>query len=176
VDEVELKTGQAVTPGMNTIRVVNLSDLRVKGQIGEAYISHVYQGDPVEVIFPDAKDTLHARLSYVARVIDPNSRSFNVEIRLPSHSIFRPNMVAVIKVVSYKKDSALVVPVGIIQKAEEGDYVYVADHKKARKVVVTPGQTYNGKTEILKGLKPGDALIVNGFEDIDPGDSLQVVQ
>jgi len=88
VDEVDLKIGQAVSPGMNTIRVVNLDDLRVKGQIAESYITQVHQGDPVEVIFPDAQDTLHTRLSYVSNVIDPNSRSFNIEIKFPRIPFF----------------------------------------------------------------------------------------
>jgi membrane fusion protein, multidrug efflux system len=176
VDEVDLKVGQAVTPGMSTIRVVNLDDLRAKGQIAEAYSSHVHAGDNVDVIFPDANDTLHTKLTFVASVIDPNSRSFNVEIKLPSHSIFRPNMVAVIKVISYKNNHAIVVPIDVIQHSEEGDYVYISKNNKAEKAMVIPGQSYNGQSEILSGLKPGDKLIIDGFQDLDDGDSLQVAE
>ncbi|PJJ74520.1 RND family efflux transporter MFP subunit [Thermoflavifilum aggregans] len=176
VDEVDLKIGQAVSPGMNTIRVVNLNDLRVKGQIAESYIGQVHQGDPVEVIFPDASDTLHTRLSYVSSVIDPNSRSFNIEIKLPAHSIFRPNMVAVIRVVSYVNPQAIVVPVNVVQHTETGDYVFVAEDNYAKEVKITKGKTYNDRVEVLQGLKPGDTLIINGYQDLADHVPVQIVQ
>lgn len=176
VDEVDLKIGQAVSPGMNTIRVVNLDDLRVKGQIAESYITQVHQGDPVEVIFPDAQDTLHTRLSYVSNVIDPNSRSFNIEIKLPAHSIFRPNMVAVIRVVSYVNPQAIVVPVNVVQHTETGDYVYVAEGNYAKEVKIMKGKIYNDRVEVLQGLKPGDQLIVNGYQDLADHSPIEIVQ
>ena len=176
VDEVDLKIGQAVSPGMNTIRVVNLDDLRVKGQIAESYITQVHQGDPVEVIFPDAQDTLHTRLSYVSNVIDPNSRSFNIEIKLPAHSIFRPNMVAVIRVVSYVNPQAIVVPVNVVQHTETGDYVYVAEGNYAKEVKIIKGKIYNDRVEVLQGLKPGDQLIVNGYQDLADHSPIEIVQ
>jgi len=176
VDEVDLKIGQAVSPGMNTIRVVNLNDLRVKGQIAESYIGQVHQGDPVEVIFPDASDTLHTRLSYVSSVIDPNSRSFNIEIKLPAHSIFRPNMVAVIRVVSYVNPQAIVVPVNVVQHTETGDYVFVVEDNYAKEVKITKGKTYNDRVEVLQGLKPGDTLIINGYQDLADHVPVQIVQ
>lgn len=175
VDEVDLKVGQSVAPGMNTIRVVNLQNLRVKAQIGEAYTDQVHQGDQVVVIIPDANDTLRATLSYVARVIDLNSRSFNVEIKLPSNKMFRPNMVAILLVASYHNPRAIVVPVNVIQSNESGSYVYLSVNQRAERVPVSQGRTYNGQTEITQGLKPGDLLINNGFQGVNWGDSLEIV-
>lgn len=176
VDEVDLKIGQAVSPGMNTIRVVNLDDLRVKGQIAESYIGQVHPGDPVEVIFPDASDTLHTRLSYVSSVIDPNSRSFNIEIKLPAHSIFRPNMVAVIRVVSYVNPKAIVVPVNVVQHTESGDYIFVAKGNYAEEVKITRGQSYNDRVEVLQGLHPGDSVIINGYQDLADHAPIEIIR
>ncbi|WP_177224125.1 efflux RND transporter periplasmic adaptor subunit [Thermoflavifilum thermophilum] len=176
VDEVDLKIGQAVSPGMNTIRVVNLNDLRVKAQIPENYINHVHQGDPVEVIFPDAEDTLHTTLNYVSSVIDPNNRSFGIEIKLPAHSIFKPNMMAAIRVVDYVNPHAIVIPVNVLQQTESGDYVFVAKQNVARQVKVVIGKMYHNRVEILQGLNPGDTLIVNGYQDLEDKTPIVVVK
>ncbi len=174
VDEVDIRIGQAVSPGLAAARVVNDQKLKVKGQIGETFVTRVRQGDNTIIIFPDANDTLHTRLTYVSRVIDPVSRSFNVEINLPSNKVYHPNMIAVIKVVSYTNNKAVVLPINVIQKAEDGDYVYVVDNKIAKKVRVTVGQIYNGKAEIVDGLKPGDQVVTTGYEDLDNGDSVNI--
>ena len=172
VDEVIAKIGQAVSPGIPTFRVVNMNDLKVVGQIGENNISRVHTGDQVEVVLPDLRDTLHTRLTYVSKVVDPSSRAFNVEIRLPHRPVYHPNMLAIVRVVSYKDAESLTVPVNVIQHGSGGDYVYVSRDKRAARVPVTVSQTYGGTAEISQGLKAGDQVITAGFDNLNEGDSV----
>ncbi|RZM26247.1 MAG: efflux RND transporter periplasmic adaptor subunit, partial [Pedobacter sp.] len=107
VDAMDLKIGQAVAPGQPTgIRIVNASKLKVVALVAETYAGRVNQGDQVEVSLPDVPDSLQARISFAAKVIDPVSRGFSVEVKLPSNKSFRPNMVAVLKIVDYQNDKA----------------------------------------------------------------------
>lgn len=172
VDEVIAKIGQAVSPGVPAFRVVNTNDLKVTGQIGENNISRVNTGDAVEVVLPDLRDTLHTRLTYVSKVVDPASRAFNVEIKLPHRSVYHPNMLAVIRVVSYTNEGALTVPINVIQHGSDGDYIYLSDDKRAKRIPVTVSQTYGGTAEIGKGLKAGDQIITAGFDNLNEGDSV----
>lgn len=173
VDAVDIKIGQSLSPGIPAIRVVNTDLLKVKAQVGETYASRISQGDEAKLIFPDLHDTLQTRLSYVAKVIDPLSRSFNVEVKLPPSKNLRPNMLAVIQIVGYRNKNAIVVPVETIQKAGNGDFVMVAVGKKARKKRVTVGEIYDGKAEIKSGLQAGDQLITAGYADLDEGTPIQ---
>ena len=80
-------------------------------------------------------------------------------------------MIAVVKVNDYSADSTIIVPVNVIQKMNDTNYVYIAVKDKtnkevASKVKVKLGHTYNGYTEILEGLKEGDKLIIVGFQNI----------
>lgn len=172
VDEVIAKIGQAVSPGVPTFRVVNMNDLKVVGQIGENNISRVHTGDAVEVVLPDLRDTLHTRLTYVSKVVDPSSRAFNIEIRLPRRSVYHPNMLAIIRVVSYRDKASLTVPINVIQHGSDGDYVYVSRNKHANRVPVTVSQTYGGTAEVSQGLKAGDQIITAGFDNLNEGDSI----
>lgn len=175
VDDVIAKIGQAVSPGMPTFRVVNTDDLKVVGQIGENNISKVNAGDKVEVVFPDMHDTLHTKINYVSKVVDPTSRSFTVEIKLPRRSAYHPNMLAIIRVVSYKDDKALVLPISVIQHGTNGDYVYVSNNKRAKQVLVKIDQTYGGYAEVSgNGLKAGEHIITAGFDNLNEGDTLDI--
>jgi multidrug efflux pump subunit AcrA (membrane-fusion protein) len=103
--------------------VVNASKLKAKALVAESYASRVNQGDNVQVILPDVPDTVSTKISFASKTIDPVSRSFNVEIKLPSNSKYRPNMLSILKIIDYQNLKALVVPVNEIQKAENGEEI-----------------------------------------------------
>jgi len=173
VDAVDIKIGQATMPGLPAIRVVNLTNLKVKGEVAEAYASKVKSGNPVEIIFPDVHDTLLAKISYSAKVISPLNRTFTITVNLDNKKDYHPNQVVVIKIIDYSNPSAYVVPVSTIQKTEDGDFVFLAEGTKAKKARVKTGRIYNGKAEILEGLKPGDKLISKGFQELNEGEEVK---
>ncbi len=174
IDVMDLKVGQAVAPGMSGIRIVNASKLKAKALVAESYAGRVTQGDNVQVILPDVPDTVSTKISYVSKTIDPVSRSFNVEIKLPSNSRYRPNMLSILKIIDYQNLKALVVPVNAIQKAENGDYLFVVEAGKANRVNVQVGKISEGQAEIISGLKAGDKVIIAGTNGLSPGDIVKV--
>ncbi len=176
VDQMDLKLGQVGSPGATGIRVVNADVLKVKADVPESYASNINQGDSVKVIIPDANDSLITRVTFAAKVIDPTSRSFGIEIKLPSRKSLRPNMTAIIKIANYSKNNALVIPINAIQRSEAGDYVFVDQNGFAQRKNVSVGATYGGKSEILSGLKAGDRLVTQGAGDIEDGDKIRDVQ
>ncbi|MBS1501050.1 MAG: efflux RND transporter periplasmic adaptor subunit [Bacteroidetes bacterium] len=176
VDQMDLKIGQAASPGVTSIRLVNTESLKVKANVPESYAASIHQGDMVKVVVPDANDTITAKVTFAAKVIDAATRSFAIEIQLPGSKTIKPNMTAVLKIADYSKKNAIVVPLNAIQKSESGDYVFVDDNGHAKKVNVTEGATYGGQTEITNGLKPGDKLITEGASDLEDGDKIRVLQ
>ena len=173
VDAMELKVGQAVAPGIPGLRVLNNSKLKVKGEVAESYSSYVGPGKTVIVNMPDANDSLTTRLGYVAKYINPISRTFSIEIPLASKAAYKPNMLAIIKIVDYENPKVITVPVKVVQKAESGDFVFISKNNKATKARVKLGRTYNGTSEILEGLAVGDEVITTGFEELNEGDPIK---
>lgn len=170
IDAMDLKVGSVASPGMSSIRIINASKLKAKAQVAESYAGRVSQGDNVQVILPDIPDTINTKISFASKAIDPVSRSFNVEIKLPSNGRYRPNMVSILKIVDYTNDHALVVPVSAIQKAENGDYLFVSENGKAKRVNIQTGKISEGRAEILTGLKAGDKVIIAGTDGLSEGD------
>ena len=70
---------------------------------------------------------------------------------------------------------AIVIPSAAVQKDSLGDFVYVAEKKKAKKLFVTIGASGEGKAMIEKGLAAGTQLIVSGFDCLNDGKRIRVV-
>lgn len=172
VDAVDIKVGENVIPGMMGIQVVNLAALKATASLGENYLGKVKQGDPVKLVFAETGDTIKSKLSYVAKAIDPISRAFQVEVNLGSNANLHPNMSCRMQIANYQNDAAIAIPVRVIQKTPEGDLVYVVDGNKAKIVRVVTGRTSDGMIEIMSGLKDGDVVITEGFENLDNGEAV----
>ena len=177
VDNVFLKVGQSIAPGVPLCQIVNLGDMKIKGEVPDAYVAKVKQGDPVVVFFPDMNKEITSRVTYISKTINPVNRTFSIECALPNGAAYKPNQVAVMKIVDYSKASAIIVPVNVLQSGDGGDFVLVADKTgdkvaTVRKAPVKQGQNYNGMVEITDGLKKGEWLITTGFQDVNAGETV----
>lgn len=177
VDMVMLKAGQAISPGMPLCSIINLGQLKIVGNVTEAYAAKVKEGYPVQVFFPDLNREVSSRVTYVSKTINPTNRTFSVECSLPAGSDYRANMIAVVKIIDYQNPNAIVIPVNLIQTGSEGDFVLTAeksgDNRAAvKKAVIRQGSNYNGMVEIKDGLKKGDWVISTGFQDVNNGETV----
>ena len=179
VDQMDLKLGQAPSPSSpqsTSIRIVNTESLKVKANVPESYAASIHQGDMVKVVVPDANDSVTAKVTFAAKVIDAASRSFAIEIQLPASKTIKPNMTAVLKIADYSNKKAIVVPVNSIQKSESGDFVFVDENGIAKKKNIVQGASYGDKAEVKSGLQPGEKLITDGASEIEDGDKIRVLQ
>lgn len=177
VDDVFVKAGQNVAPGMPAIRVINFSDLRIKAEVSEAYAMQITKGDKVLVTISDIDKMINAKVTFVGKMINPLSRTFTVEVQLPSNSNFRPNMTAVVRIVFHTEEKAIVVPINVVQEIDGQKIVYIAekqgDNMVARKQVVTIDGVFDGLAQV-NGLKAGDKLITIGFQGLSDGDFIKI--
>lgn len=177
VDQVVLKQGQAIAPGVPLANIINLSKLKIKGEVTESYASKVKKGDEVLIHFPDLNTDVTTKVTYVSQSINPVNRTFTVEAALGKGD-FRSNQIAVMKIVDYNNPKAITIPVNLIQTGEDGDYVMIVEktgtgnEALVKKVKIRQGQNYNGYVEILEGLKEGDLIVTTGFQDINEGETV----
>ena len=83
-------------------------------------------------------------------------------------------MIAIIQINDYHSDNSILVPMNVIQKDQDGSYVYVIHTKDkysaAFKQPVILGNTYNGVAEITRGLALGDKVISTGYQELIDGE------
>jgi len=175
IDQMDLKLGQIAAPGSAGIRVVNADVLKVKADVPESYSGSVHLGDNVKILIPDANDSLMAKISFAAKVIDPASRSFAIEIKLPNRGALRPNMTAVLNIANYSKSNAISIPTKAIQKSESGDYVFVNVNGIAKRKNIVEGAMSGSMNEIKSGLSAGDEVITEGASELEDGDKIRIL-
>lgn len=177
VDEVFVKVGENIAPGMPAVRVVNASDLKIQARVSEAYITNIKKGDKVLVSISELKKEVAARVTFVSRTIDLLSRTFNVEVALPEDPALRPNMTTTVRIVFSSNPSALVIPINVIQEINNEKVVYIAEKKgkqtvATRKVITVEG-VYGNLAEV-KGLDAGDKLVTIGYQGLNDGDFIEI--
>ncbi len=185
VDDIISEQGSVVAPGQTPlIRVINLDDMYIKTEVPERYLPNVTTGKDVEVYFPILGKTSKAKIRQVGNYINPNNRSFVVEIAVPSNGgTVKPNLTAKVKINDYTSEKAILLPQSIISENAEGDqYMYVTSDKnteniaQAKRVIITTGKTQGDLIEITEGIQNGDAIISEGARSVKDGQKVKILK
>jgi len=181
IEQVYVNDGEMAMPGTQIAQIVNHSGLYVSADVSESYVGAFAQGDTVIIDFPSLNESIKARITAVGQVIDPQNRTFKVEIRLPKIDFkVKPNLLAVVKITDFEKHDASIVPSNLIQQDLTGEYVFItsknSDQLVAKKVHIERGKTYKNETLVLSGLTGNEQLIDDGFKEVIDGSPVKVVE
>ena len=163
-----VELGALVAPGTPVLRIVDVNPVKVVAGVPERYAPDVAVGAPARVTFdvlPDAAG--ESTVEFVGAAVDPRSRTFPVEFRLPNaDGLIKPEMVANVSLRRRSIADAVVVPQDALVRTQDGYVVFVAegegDDARARRHPVVLGPSQANQVVIREGLEAGDRLIVVG--------------
>ena len=176
-DIVNIKVGetfQGMTAQGPQIKIVNTSSLKVVTNVPENYLTRIHKGSQVEITIPDANKKVNSTISLISQSIDPIQRGFIAEAKIPFDATLKPSQSAIVKILDYTAPNAIVIPVNVVQSDETGKYVYVLSKSSngktiAHRIIVNIGEVYGENVEIKGGLKAGDQLVTEGFQNLYEG-------
>lgn len=171
IDAVFARVGSMAAPGGPMMQLVNTAKLKASAKVPDSYVANVRQGDQVMVNFPDLNREIEAKIRFVGKVVDPLSRTFRIEVEIPSGDPgLKPNLLAMVRINDKTLPKAIVIDENIIQLTENGKLLFIAGKENGKQValqrIVTTGLSYNGKVEIVSGLQEGEKLITTGYQDL----------
>jgi len=173
VERVMVKTGEIAAPGMPLASIVNLGSLKATANVPDSYLSNIKMGDAVKVNLPDIGREINARITFISKLVNPANRTFKIEATIPTSSDIKPNMLSILNIADINKSNALIIKQNYIQSTEFGDVVYVAEMEGNKKVAksrkIKTGVSYNGEIEITEGLRAGDLIVTEGYQDLVDG-------
>ena len=185
-DHLLADVGSSLAPGMTPVlRVINLDEMKVSAQVPEIHLNNIKKAAKVVVNIPVLNKTLPAEINAVGNFINPNNRSFRVEIGLEnSTGDLKPNMTVLLNINDYKNEAAILVPSKNILDDQAGaKYVYTLENVagqdgmyKAIKTFVKTGKSSDNKTEILEGLSAGDQLVEDGIRLVKDQQLVKIIQ
>jgi membrane fusion protein, multidrug efflux system len=182
-DQVNVRVGEMFVGASQAgpqIRIVNTSNLKVIANVPENYLGRVKVGSRIQIVLPEQNNrVIDAVVNVVQKVIDPNTRSFNIEAKIPADASLKPNQVAQIRILDYSAKDVIAIPLNVVQSDENGKYVYImeksGDKMIAKKKVVTVGESYADLIEIKSGLVQGEQLITEGYQNLYDGQVIATV-
>ena len=175
-DQVNVRVGEmfvGATAQGAQIRIVNTNDLKVVADVPENYLSRVKVGSNVEIVLPEENNRIiNAKVTVVGKVINPSSRTFEIEANIPSANL-KPNQLAKVRIKDYGDSDAITIPIATLQNDEKGKFVMVGVKENgkliARKRPITVGELNGDQLEVKSGLQEGDQLITEGFQGLYDG-------
>lgn len=181
IDHIYGKDGQVVGPQNPLVRLVNNSKVEVTADISEKHLGSIGIGTPVEVRFPNFRDTtLKVKITNIGNYIEPANRTFRVQAEIPNNKVLLPNMLAELAITDMNVADALVIPsVSIIKDQDNNDFVYKAvktgkkDEYKVEKVGVRVVQRFKGEAmiELVSGkLNEGNFVVTDGAKGVTEND------
>ncbi|MCE2708984.1 MAG: efflux RND transporter periplasmic adaptor subunit [Bacteroidota bacterium] len=172
VESVQVRLGELMQPGLPMFQFVGESDLFIEADLSENYINSIAKGDSVEISFPSISKNIASKVSATGAIINPNNRTFKVEVSLPNLTEVKPNMLSVLKIKDYTNAESVVVPGHLILSDTKGDYVFAVENGVAKKKYVKRGYSSGEETEIVEGLTGTEILVDKGFREV--GDNFSV--
>jgi len=181
VDELFLKAGEYAAPGMAVARLVSSGGLRLELDVPETYISRLKVGQKIALNFNSIGLQTSASISQVGDFISADSRTFKVNVSLPSNSQIKPNMMASAQVVDYSSKGVITVPNRLILQDSKGanyTYLFVPAKNGLGKVErreLQLGVSNNDATEVLGGLSLEEQIIDRGIRSVQTGETVKAV-
>jgi membrane fusion protein, multidrug efflux system len=182
VEERMVRTGELLNPGQPVVRLVNTDRVRVLAGIPERYSGEINEGsDTIIYLRSMGGETVSGQISYAGNVIDPDTRTYTVEIELenPGERI-KPDMVVDLQVKRTTLEGAIIVPRTAVLRDEEGTSVFRAREENGKKyaelVSVRTGLASGPLIQVVGGLEDGDEIVVSGMRTLSSGDELNIIQ
>mgnify|MGYP002620444296 CR=1 FL=1 len=186
VDHILADEGSSLAPGMTPIvRIINLNQMKVSAAIPEIHLPNIQANSRVTVEVPVLNERMEATVNAVGNFINPNNRSFRIEVELPNaKERLKPNMTVQLHINDYNNPTAILVPAKNILEDKAGrSYVYkleaVAGQEstfKAVKTFVQLGKSSNNQTEVLEGISAGDILVEDGIRLVEDQQLVKIIQ
>jgi RND family efflux transporter MFP subunit len=151
--------------------LASIRKLRVYIPVPEVYAAYVHSGEPVKVTldaFPN--EEFPGTVVRNSDAIDLNSRTLNVEVDVdnPTGRLF-PGAYAFVRLKVPASAGAVTIPSNALLFRAEGLRAGIVRNGRATLAPITIGQDYGSTVEVLSGLKPNDAVIVNPSDSIADG-------
>lgn len=169
--------GQVIQAGVTQcFTISNMRTVWVLANVYQNQLAYVHVGDPVTITTDAYQQEFHGRISFMGAALDPTSRTLQARIDTQNvNQLLKKDMYVTATVVAGQISDALLVPdSAVLRDTENMPFVYLqtAANQFARRIV-QPGESKDGKTQIVTGLKPGDKVAGDGSLFLQFANSLQ---
>jgi len=169
--------GDMYSGGDPVLVVEQITPVKLMINVSEGYFAKVKKGSPVAVkvdVYGD--EEFEGTINLVYPTIDPNTRTFPVEVRLTNRDQkVRPGMFARVTLNFGTQEHVVVPDLAIVKRAGSGDrYVYVYKDGKVSYNKVELGRRMDTEYELISGVDNNSQVVVAGQSKLADGVEVEV--
>ena len=169
-----INAGQS--PNTELFRVADIRKLRIYAQVPEAYAAATQTGLKAQLHFTERPGkTYDADTVRTSNSLDPTARTLQVELQLDNReSQLFPGSYTEIHFRLPSSTDTLRLPANTILFRSDGLQVAVVQQDVIKIKKVVQGRDFGKTVEILTGLDPSDAVVVNPPDSINDGEHVRI--
>ena len=172
------RVGRITSTSEQLFTIIENGRLELRVRIPETQLPQIRSNQKVTITSDgDSNLRLVGRVREVVSLVDEESRQATVKVDLPNNSSLKPGMFLRASIIT-SKAQGLTVPVKAILPQADGRaiaYLLQDDNTVTEQLVELGEILPEEQVEIVKGLKSGDRLIVEGAAYVKDGDLVKVI-
>ena len=169
IQELGIRAGMSVTPGVTLARVNGIGTVWLEAAVPELHAASLQIGRAVRATFAAyADETFTGRIAAVLPEANRETRTLRVRMEFANPKLkLKPGMFGEVAIAG-RKDDMLVVPSEAVVRTGTRALVFVADGKgRFRPVEIVAGREVDGKLVVRQGLDEGQQVVASGQFLID---------
>ena len=181
------EVGQWVTSGGEVAEVVGVDVVEVVVQVLERSVPYVKKGEEVMVEIPALPQSpFKGKVLAIVPQGDTRARTFPVKIAIENQTtesgpMIKPGMFAQVNLPVGNNTNATLVPKDAVVFSQRGSMVYVVDGQGKGPLGVKPvpvqiGRTFGRMIEVTAELTPGQRVVTEGNERLNPMSQVEVIR
>ncbi len=179
VTELMVREGMTVMPGAPLFRINGLSTVWANAEVPESQAALVRPGTKVQARSPAVPGTtFDGKVQAILPEVNPATRTLKARLELANPGVrLVPGMFVSMQFMDMRAQKALLIPTeAVIMTGKRSVVMLAEDNGKFRPVEVEAGIESGGQTEIKRGLKAGQRVVVSSQFLIDSEASLKGVE
>ncbi|MBW6514272.1 MAG: efflux RND transporter periplasmic adaptor subunit [Candidatus Syntrophosphaera sp.] len=174
VTNIMVNTGDKTYPGQPLFTVSSTNGFKARLMIPAQDIQLLKPGTPATAIWGD--QTLKGSVSRIALALDPYAKAVPVEVTFPgANPRISFGSTAQIKLLTLARENVILVNREHMISENDTKYVWVNENNHAVKRGIETGLDNQLQYEVVSGLEPGEALIVEGLSLLDDSALIRVI-
>ena len=177
--ELMAREGMTVMAGTTLFRINGLATVWANAAVPESQAAQIGPGAKVQARSPAVPGTIFAgKVQTILPEVDPATRTLKARVELANPGTrLVPGMFVTMQFMDMRSDQALLIPTeAVIQTGRRTVVMLAEDHGRFRPIEVEAGIESDGRTEIRRGLRAGQRVVVSSQFLIDSEASLKGVE
>lgn len=154
----QVEPGILATPGAPLLTIEREGAYRLEASVEESHLGAIRVGQLVSVALDNTDRPIDARVSEIVPSVDASSRTYIVKIDLPASPTLRSGLFGRARFPLGSK-TALTIPAAAVSERGQLLSVMVADGGFAHTRLVTTGERFKDRIEVLSGISEGEKIV-----------------